>query len=474
MRFLKTTILSLIAFLLCSYVFFEIVRDDWSHTSIITEPVNKDALLGELNENNQVKQDIYFGRQRINNIEVYINSQDSDFPNRFVTVYIEHDNAVLYEKTFDLSNFRGEGSIEIDLSQVDIPQDMSELVLCFKGNGGILLWYGNTRNAGKFDVAVDADGDLFYGDRMISGQLVMRISATRDLPYARYYWYFISAIAIIFVVFSVILYKHSLEKKDGVFVRLKNLVFRYCYLLRKLVQRDFKVRYKASVLGILWSFLNPLLMTFVYLFVFSTIFQSNIPYFIVYLMSGIVLFNYFSEATNLGMQSIIGNAGLITKVYIPKYIFPISKALSSAINMIISLIPLFIMMAITGVQFHKSMLLIPFVIVNIVTFCIGIGLILSAVAVFFRDIQFLWGIMLTVLNFLSPIFYPESIIPIRFIKVYHMNPMYQYLYFLRTITIGGISPTLPSYIYCLLASIVTLGVGTYVFRRMQDRFVLYL
>ena len=94
--------------------------------------------------------------------------------------------------------------------------------------------------------------------------------------------------------------------------------------------------------------------------------------------------------------------------------------------------------------------------------------------VYFRDVQFLWGILLTILNFVSPIFYPESIIPARFITIYHMNPMYQYLFFMRTITLGGISPTPVTYLYCTLASLLSLAVGLFVFRRSQSKFVLHL
>ena len=158
----------------------------------------------------------------------------------------------------------------------------------------------------------------------------------------------------------------------------------------------------------------------------------------------------------------------------PKYIFPISKVLSSGINLFISLIPLLIMMAITGVQFSKSLLLIPVVLFFLILFCTGVSLILAAVMVYFRDIQFLWGILIMILNFLSPIFYPESIIPARFITVYHMNPLYQYLFFMRTITIGGISPTPVTYLYCALASAAALAIGLFVFRKCQNQFVLHL
>ena len=140
----------------------------------------------------------------------------------------------------------------------------------------------------------------------------------------------------------------------------------------------------------------------------------------------------------------------------------------------ISLIPLLIMMALTGVHFHKSLLLIPLVMLFLIVFTIGVGLILAAIMVYFRDIQFIWGIFITILNFLSPIFYPESIIPARFITLYHMNPMYQYLFFMRTITLGGISPTPITYLYCILASMITLLLGLFIFRKSQSNFVLHL
>ena len=228
------------------------------------------------------------------------------------------------------------------------------------------------------------------------------------------------------------------------------------------------------MLGVLWSFLNPLLSMFVYLIVFSLIFRSNIEHFPAYLLTGIVLFNYFSESTSQGLGSIVVNRTLITKVYMPKMIYPLAKVLSAAVNLVISFIPMFIVMALTGVPFHKSLLLLPVAVGFLVTFCLGMTLILSTLNVFFRDTQFLWGIAVTILNFLTPIFYPESIIPAAFRTVYHMNPLYQIIYFMRCITVGGVSPAPLTYLYCFLASVIPLGIGVIVFRKNQDRFVLYL
>ena len=238
--------------------------------------------------------------------------------------------------------------------------------------------------------------------------------------------------------------------------------------------RDFRVKYQASVLGVLWSFLNPLLSMFVYLLVFSTIFKSNIEYFPAYLLTGIVLFNYFSESTSLGLNSIVSNRALITKVYMPKMIYPLAKVLSSAVNLLVSFIPMLIVMVATGVPIHKSLLLLPVVVVFLVAFCLGMTLILSTLTVFFRDTQFLWGILITVWNFLTPIFYPETIIPASFRTIYHLNPLYQIVYFMRCITVGGVSPTPVTYLYCFLVSFIPLAVGLFIFRRKQDRFVIYL
>ena len=159
---------------------------------------------------------------------------------------------------------------------------------------------------------------------------------------------------------------------------------RYRFLIRQLVLRDFKTKYKRSVLGVLWSFLNPLLTMSIQYVVFSTLFRSDIPNFIIYLLSGIICFNFFSEATHLCLMSIVANASLIHKVYLPKYIYPFSRTLSSGIDILLSLIPLLIMMLITKTPLRPAALLLPFGLLMLFMLSYGIGLILATMMVFFR------------------------------------------------------------------------------------------
>ncbi len=253
-----------------------------------------------------------------------------------------------------------------------------------------------------------------------------------------------------------------------------NTAERYKFLLQQLVSRDFKTKYKRSVLGVLWSFLNPLLTMIVQYIVFSTIFKSDIPNFAVYLLIGIVFFNFFSEATNMGLMSIVGNSSLITKVYIPKYIFPVSRVLSSAINLLLSVIPLFLVVLITGVRITPAFLLLPFSLVCTVIFCIGMSFILSASMVYFRDMQFLWGVINMLWMYATPIFYPESILPQNLMILFKMNPMYHFIRFSRAIILNGASPELKAYLLCLIAAFVPLLIGIAVFKKSQNGFVLHI
>lgn len=453
---------------------FWVVKEDWERTAVSTETVNPDAVTQEIDDRISVKQAFIPQMDQLNAVAIHANKlPNADGSKKIQISVTDTAGKDIYASERDVSSINQDGLIVLDLSGVSEITKNNQYFLTFTGNGGISLWYGSTRSAGKINVNVETGG-LEINGKPVNGELVMQEFGINRMYYMRYFW----PVAIIIgaAASAVIIWTHQMRKKGikTVTTYAVDVVKQYSYLLKTLVIRDFEVKYQASVLGVLWSFLNPLLMTFVYMIVFSTIFRSSIENFVIYLMSGIVLFNYVSEATNLGMQSIVGNAGLITKVYIPKYVFPISKALSSGINLAISLIPLMLMMAITGVEFRKSLFLLPFVLSLVIVFCIGLSLVLASAMVFFRDTQFLWGITLTIWNFLSPIFYPESIIPARLIGIYHMNPLYQYLFFLRTIILGGISPTPITYFYCILASSISLLIGILVFKKTQDRFVLHL
>ena len=275
-------------------------------------------------------------------------------------------------------------------------------------------------------------------------------------------------------IYTVVSWKKAINGKGSLLASLCTVYSRYTFLLKQLVIRDFKTKYKRSALGMAWSFVNPLLTMSIQYVVFSTIFKSDIPNYPVYLLTGIVFFTFFNEVLTLGMTSITSNASLIKKVYIPKYIYPLSRIISSLINFAFALMPLFLMMLITGTKFSPAMFLLLFDIVCLLAFITGMTLLLTTAMTFFQDTQFLWSVISMMWQYLTPIFYPESIIPASLLPIYRLNPMYQFITFARTCIIYGVSPAPEAYLGCALTAVVVLMLGVGVFKKHQNKFVLYV
>ena len=266
----------------------------------------------------------------------------------------------------------------------------------------------------------------------------------------------------------------------------KNIYYnvkKYKFLLSQLVIRDFKVKYKRSVLGVLWSVLYPLLMMMVMAIVFSNMFKFSMEgvNYLVYLMSGLVIFNYFSEATNNAMGAIFGNASLINKVYIPKYIFPVAKCIFVGINFLFSLIPLFLITwfsgnVVDGTKCYINIyyLWLPFIYLCVFMFTIGIGYILATVSVFLRDMIYMWGIAITILNYFTPIFYSITILPDYLQNIFRLNPLYMYINATREILLFSTAPQPVYLLACFGIGFVTMIIGLAIFKRKQDKFVYYL
>lgn len=260
-------------------------------------------------------------------------------------------------------------------------------------------------------------------------------------------------------------------------------VKRYSFLLQQLVIRDFKVKYKRSVLGVLWSILYPLLMMTVMAIVFSNMFKFNMEgvNYLVYLMSGLVVFNYFSEATNNAMTSIVSNSSLINKVYIPKYIFPVAKCLFIGINFLFSLLPLFLIILVSGdadlgtkCYINIYYLLLPFIYIFMFMFITGIGYILSTVAVYLRDMIYIWGIGITILNYFTPLFYSLDILPVQLQTIFRFNPLYMFINATRDIFLFSKMPSTFDLVGGALCGIGTLLLGLIIFRRHQNKFIYYV
>jgi ABC-2 type transport system permease protein len=256
---------------------------------------------------------------------------------------------------------------------------------------------------------------------------------------------------------------------------LQNLM-RYRFLMEQLVSRDFKTKYKRSVLGVFWSFLNPLMMMAVQYTVFSKLIArgGGIDHYAMYLLIGIVLFNGFNDCCNQSMRAIVGSASLITKVYVPKFIYPVSKVFSASINMLLSMIPLLVVALFNRLWPCPAWICIPVALVLLIMFTTGMGLLLSSLMVFFRDIEFLWGVFSMVWMYATPIIYSIELLPDWVQKLEIINPMYHYINYMRTIIIGRAFPDLGQFLWCFGLAVLMMVLGGIVFHKTEDQFIFYI
>lgn len=249
---------------------------------------------------------------------------------------------------------------------------------------------------------------------------------------------------------------------------------RYKYLLRNLIVKDVKLKYRRSILGILWSVLNPLLMMLVISAVFSSIFKVSVENFPIYYLTGSTLFNMLAETTNSSMTSILDSSSLIKKVYIPKYIFPLEKCMFGFINFLFSMIAVAIMYVIFGYPVHWTVLLFPIPVLYTLIFSIGLGMILSAMSVFFRDIVHLYSVLLTAWNYFTPIVYPYDILNDKIKSIMRLNPMFHYVKYFRDVLMYNTVPGLTTNLICAAIAFGTLFIGLLFFKGKQDKFILYI
>ncbi|CAH8719302.1 ABC transporter permease [Paenibacillus thiaminolyticus] len=265
----------------------------------------------------------------------------------------------------------------------------------------------------------------------------------------------------------------NIAKGDKMNQYLSNL-FKYKDLFFELVRKDIKLKYRNSVLGILWSMLNPLLMMVVLSIVFATLFKNEIPHFAVYVLIGRIVYQFFSEATNFAMDSIYANGQLIKKVYVPKYFFPLSRVCSSFITTFVALVPLGAVMIVTGLSFRWINLMFLFPMLYLLIISAGIGLILASINVFFKDMKHFYSIILMVVMYMTPIFYPASIIPEKYMPLIMINPLFTIVNMFRDVMMNGVAPDLMSHLLCIAYMLIYGVLGLFVFYKSQDRFIYHL
>lgn len=248
------------------------------------------------------------------------------------------------------------------------------------------------------------------------------------------------------------------------------------FILFSLVSKDFKLKYRRSILGILWSVLNPLLMMIVLSAVFSMFlrFGGEIDNFPLYLILGTVMFSLMQNSTNAAMWSIIEAAPLIKKVRVEKLLFPLEKAAFELVNFAISLIAVILVMLYFKVWPTADLLFMPLLLFYVLLFSSGLGLLLSALAVFFRDICHLWGVIITAWTYATPIFYPVNLLDPWMQQVMQFNPMYHYITYFRDIVMWGTNPGLTENLVCFGMAAITFLVGFVVFRKTESKFIFYV
>ena len=224
----------------------------------------------------------------------------------------------------------------------------------------------------------------------------------------------------------------------------------------------------------LWSVLSPLITLLVMSIVFSGFFLENQPHYITYLFCGNILFSYFSDSTSGGMESLLDNSSIFTKINVPKHLFLFSRNVSSLINFGLTFIIFLVFCIIDGVTFTWAFLLLFIPIVCMVIFNLGVGLILSALYVFFRDMKYLWNIFTMLLMYMSAIFYTVDILPENLQLLLHLNPMYVYIKYFRSLVIYGAMPSLEINVLCVAYAAIAILIGGIVYKKNNHKFLYYV
>ena len=253
-----------------------------------------------------------------------------------------------------------------------------------------------------------------------------------------------------------------------------NKLKRHQFLFEELVKRDFKKKYKRTVLGMLWSVLSPLLTLLVMRLVFTQFFGRNTPHYTTYLFCGNLIFSFFMESTSQGMSSLMGNAGIFTKVNVPKYLFLLSKNVQCLLNFGLTLCVFVLFCVLDNITFTWRWVMLLYPVCLLVCFNIGVGMILSALYVFFRDIQYLWSVFTRLLMYMSAIFYTIDRYSPAVQNVFLLNPVYLFIRYFREIVIEMTIPSVWFHLLMLADTLIAVGIGCWMYKKYNHRFLYYV
>ncbi len=246
--------------------------------------------------------------------------------------------------------------------------------------------------------------------------------------------------------------------------------YRYRHLIFQLVRRDVLTRYKRSILGVAWTMLNPLGMMLVLTVAFSQLFGGTRAY-PAYVITGLVAWNFFAQTTNAAMNQMVWGGGLLSRIYFPRTVFVLSSIGTGLVNLLLSMVPLVIVLIITGTPIRTAVIFLPVAIIALAAFSLGVGLLISTWAIYYYDVAEMYQIVLTAWMYLTPIIYPAEIVPesVR-IWLFTLNPMYHLVGLIRTPLYAGEFPEISQIAVALGIAILTLVSGWIVFSRKSDEF----
>lgn len=245
-------------------------------------------------------------------------------------------------------------------------------------------------------------------------------------------------------------------------------------MFEELVKRDFKKKYKRTILGMVWSVLSPLLTLLVLKIVFTTFFGREIEHYTIYLFCGNLLFAYFRESTQTGMSALLSNSSIFVKINIPKYLFLLSRNVSSLINFSINLCVFFVFCIFEPIPFSWRFLCLIYPVVCLLFFNLGIGLILSALYIFFRDIKYLYDVLLMLLMYTSAIFYSVEKFSPEYQKLFLCNPVYVCISYFREVVLGGHLPGMTIHLLAAAYAFGALALGAWFYKKFNKSFLYYV
>ena len=260
----------------------------------------------------------------------------------------------------------------------------------------------------------------------------------------------------------------------NIFTKIFFMLRQHQFLFEELVKRDFKQKYKRTILGMGWSILSPLLNLLVMSLVFTQFFGRNTPHYTIYLFCGNLVFSYYREATTGGMHALMANSSIFTKVNMPKYMFLLSKNVSSLINFGLTLYVFFLFVLLDKVPVGIHFLSLLYPICCLIVFNIGVGLILSALFVFFQDITYLYDVFTMLLMYLSAIFYKVETFSAAVQRLFLCNPVYCYIKYFRVVVLEGNIPSLAFHLLCAFYALFAAAIGGYIYKKYNHSFLYYV